>query len=83
MTKCEAGRTALLQQRQLVVVAVLPSLEAALPLKGMHQVQPAILTLSIILATTPQGTACFSRKTQTPSGLCSFAAAPSSILFSV
>lgn len=35
----DAGRAALLRQRQRVVTCVLASLEAALPLKAMHQVQ--------------------------------------------
>jgi hypothetical protein len=42
LAKCEAGRAALLQQRQEVVTFVLPSLKEALTLKGMHQVQQHI-----------------------------------------
>ena len=38
----DAGRTALLQRCQEVVTCVLPPLEAALTLKGMHQVQQRI-----------------------------------------
>lgn len=37
-----AGRAALLQYRQEVVAFVLPSLEAALQLRGLHQVQQRI-----------------------------------------
>jgi hypothetical protein len=37
----DAGRAALLQQRQRVVASVLASLKATLPLKALHQVQPA------------------------------------------
>jgi hypothetical protein len=44
LAKCEAGRAALLDQRQSVLQFILPPLEAALILKGMHQVQQRVPT---------------------------------------
>jgi hypothetical protein len=43
MAKCKAGRTALLEERQFVLHLILPPLEAALSLKGMHQVQQRVV----------------------------------------